>query len=1266
MFERKLKKLVKKPGLFFKDMIRNKKNEFKNVIPLTVSGQYNYTVVSAVYNVDKYLDDYFKGFFSQVLSFKKHIQLILVDDGSLDKSAEIIKKWQKKYPDNIKYIWKENGGQSSARNMGLQYVNTEWVTFIDPDDFVDRTYFKKIDDFLYENKKNTYYILVAKIINYIEHTNTFKDVHPLNYKFSKGNASFPIEGLCNNIQLSAASAIFKTSALISSQIKFDSNVRPSFEDAKFIADFLLNIDKGMAGIISDARYYYRKRKDGTSTLDTAWEKHERFTHVPKFGYLEILKKYYAKKGFVPINIQRVFLYEMVWHLKWLLNKSEKISFLTQSQKNDYISVLTECFKYVDMDVILNFELAGCYFYHKVGMLSLFKSISVKSQIVYIESYDKYKKSIQLRYFTNVITNESIQLDGVDTFPSYTKTIDHDFIGRQFLIERRVWVSIGNATSIKFNAGNLPTRLSLAGKHHINGINISLIKKHFEDLAPGNYSTPLYSGAWLMMDRDTQADDNAEHLYRYIVKNHPDQKVFFILRKDSHDWERLRKNQFNLIEFGSKDHEDALKSCSKIISSHADKYITNYLGARMLQGRHFVFLQHGITKDDISGWLNQKEHIDLFITASPDEYNSIVENGSKYYYGKKEVKLTGFPRHDQLVKFKEQPERLIIIMPTWRLSIVGKVKYSGNEREINPNFMNTQFATHWYKFLHSNELKKLSQHFGYKVAFFPHVNLQCYLPQFNVPGYIDVILHKDVSIQNIFSKAALLITDYSSVAFEMAVQNKQTIYYQFDESDCFSGAHIYSKGYFNYRTHGFGPVVINENQLINTLKEILKNNALPSSAILERIRNTFPCRDGKCCERVYHAIKNLDSIDSDESDLDIVRDYAYMAFKSMEWDLSVRRWEYYINHFPDVTVHDFIAYILSLQYTGKVNEAIKFISFLISCDIKNSREDLFNTRALLYFSLHRWDEAIADWEDSGNAVADNKMYCLTLAYRQECKKLDCLSKKEPHNKIIIACSLFACNRYKELIDFLDVHKIGDNFNCTIENPLSININDLWEYLWVIKALAYRSLNEHDMANNIFIELDKLNKGGMEPHYELARIAHSDANIERVISQLNIVSIEIDILPMEFVYYYICALNKLSKPEEAKVLYGKLNEACLTNDSEIKYFLEICMVQHDWNRIIDCLKSTKTEHVDRDYYLCIAYKNLSEYELAYKHILNSIYEFNESKWLIRSELAQICDNWEDAYICWINYIKCQGIINSKDSFDKLLKLKFMASAMKKIIY
>ena len=68
-------------------------------------------------------------------------------------ALDIIKKWQKKYPKNIQYIYKENGGQSSARNLGLDYVKTDWVLFTDPDDFFHPNYIKNIDLALQNNNK---------------------------------------------------------------------------------------------------------------------------------------------------------------------------------------------------------------------------------------------------------------------------------------------------------------------------------------------------------------------------------------------------------------------------------------------------------------------------------------------------------------------------------------------------------------------------------------------------------------------------------------------------------------------------------------------------------------------------------------------------------------------------------------------------------------------------------------------------------------------------------------------------------------------------------------------------------------------------------------------------------------------------------------------------------------------------------------------------------------------------------------------------------
>lgn len=148
MLNRKIRKLVKNPKLFFSDMNLKRSRQINALKPKKILGDNKFTVVSAVYNVDKYLEQYFDSLVNQRLDFKNNIQLVLVDDGSPDNSAQIIRSWQKKYPNNITYVKKENGGQASARNYGMQFVKTEWVTFIDPDDFVDFDYFLSAENFI--------------------------------------------------------------------------------------------------------------------------------------------------------------------------------------------------------------------------------------------------------------------------------------------------------------------------------------------------------------------------------------------------------------------------------------------------------------------------------------------------------------------------------------------------------------------------------------------------------------------------------------------------------------------------------------------------------------------------------------------------------------------------------------------------------------------------------------------------------------------------------------------------------------------------------------------------------------------------------------------------------------------------------------------------------------------------------------------------------------------------------------------------------------
>ena len=94
------------------------------------------TVVVPVYNVEKYLDRCVESLLHQTV---QGYRIILVDDGSMDCSGKKCDDWALK-SNIITTFHKQNGGLSDARNYGVQYVDTEYVTFVDSDDYVEPEY----------------------------------------------------------------------------------------------------------------------------------------------------------------------------------------------------------------------------------------------------------------------------------------------------------------------------------------------------------------------------------------------------------------------------------------------------------------------------------------------------------------------------------------------------------------------------------------------------------------------------------------------------------------------------------------------------------------------------------------------------------------------------------------------------------------------------------------------------------------------------------------------------------------------------------------------------------------------------------------------------------------------------------------------------------------------------------------------------------------------------------------------------------------------
>lgn len=107
-----------------------------------------YSVIIPIYNAEKTLARCIESLTAQG---REDVELLLINDGSTDRSEEICKEYQQKCG-NIRYFVQENRGVSAARNVGLAEAQGEYVLFVDSDDYVSHAYFETIDAALAKEK----------------------------------------------------------------------------------------------------------------------------------------------------------------------------------------------------------------------------------------------------------------------------------------------------------------------------------------------------------------------------------------------------------------------------------------------------------------------------------------------------------------------------------------------------------------------------------------------------------------------------------------------------------------------------------------------------------------------------------------------------------------------------------------------------------------------------------------------------------------------------------------------------------------------------------------------------------------------------------------------------------------------------------------------------------------------------------------------------------------------------------------------------------
>ena len=219
------------------------------------------SIIVPIYNTGKYLKKCLDSIKNQTF---KDFEVILVDDGSTDNSAEICREFSET-DSRFKYFYKENGGTSSARNLGLENAKGEYIAFIDSDDYIEPDYFET----LAEHCSGGYDIIQCGM-TLVRNGNNTELVPDKGEYDGKGYAELIIK---RRLQIflfqTPTTKLYKRERIISNSLNFDEEVTVS-EDCLFNTQFMKFVKSVL--FISYSGYNYLQDNSTVSKSKNSYKK----------------------------------------------------------------------------------------------------------------------------------------------------------------------------------------------------------------------------------------------------------------------------------------------------------------------------------------------------------------------------------------------------------------------------------------------------------------------------------------------------------------------------------------------------------------------------------------------------------------------------------------------------------------------------------------------------------------------------------------------------------------------------------------------------------------------------------------------------------------------------------------------------------------------------------------------------------------------------------------------------------------------------------
>ena len=302
------------------------------------------SVVIPVFNGETYLSEAVDSIIGQTIGFNK-IQIILVDDGSTDRSGEICDDYRSQYPNNIIVIHKTNGGVSDAKNEGIKAIEGKYVTFLDSDDLWERDAFDKLISFMSEHEKEIDCASAKiKIFGAKEYE------HAMNFKYSETRV-IDIDETPKYLITTGGNVIYKSAAIKGMQ--FNKAVSLG-EDMLFNSCFMMGRNK--YGIVSDAAFCYRKHEQGDSLSGDNYHNKKWYLDFPEQVLEAIAQRSVSTHGKIRKYDQEMIAY---W-CRYAIRDKGIHETLTEGEVETFDRIYKRMVSYLDEDVISSMQDTSLY------------------------------------------------------------------------------------------------------------------------------------------------------------------------------------------------------------------------------------------------------------------------------------------------------------------------------------------------------------------------------------------------------------------------------------------------------------------------------------------------------------------------------------------------------------------------------------------------------------------------------------------------------------------------------------------------------------------------------------------------------------------------------------------------------------------------------------------------------------------------------------------------------------------------------------------